>query len=67
MTFVYTSWYIVLALLVVAIAGLVVAFIMMDKKDKQIIETFMKETNAQAEAQAQAQTAVSENVEEKKE
>ena len=52
MTFVYTSWYIVLAILALAIVGLVVAFVMMDKKDKLIIKEFMNQANASAEKQS---------------
>ncbi len=42
MYFVYSSWYIVLALLLVAIIALIVTFIMMDKKDRVLIEEFVK-------------------------
>ncbi len=42
MFFVYSSWYIVLAVLAVAIVGLIVTFVMMDKKDRQIIKEFVE-------------------------
>ena len=41
MKFVYSNWYIVMALLVVAIIALVVVFIKMDKKDRVIIKEFV--------------------------
>lgn len=42
MYFVYSNWYIVIALLLVAIIALIVTFILMDKKDKHLIEEFIK-------------------------
>ena len=53
MYFVYTSWYIVLALLVVAIAALITLIVMMDKKDKVIIEEFAKSNEAPEPAKAE--------------
>ena len=41
MYFVYSSWYIVMAILLVGIIGLIVAFVMMDKKDRTIIQEFV--------------------------
>ena len=46
MFFVYSSWYIVLAVLAVAIVGLIVTFVMMDKKDRQIIKEFVEANQA---------------------
>lgn len=46
MFFVYSSWYIVLAVLAVAIVALIVAFVMMDKKDRQIIKEFVEKNQA---------------------
>ncbi len=46
MFFVYSSWYIVLAVLAVAIVGLIVTFVMMDKKDRQIIKEFVEKNQA---------------------
>lgn len=45
MKFVYSNWYIVMALLLVAIVALVVVFILMDKKDRVIIKDFVKSLN----------------------
>ena len=67
MRFVFSGWIIVLIVLVLAIAGAVAAFIMMDKKDKSIINNFLKEAQA-GEAQPQAEVApTQEKVEDKKE
>lgn len=46
MFFVYSSWYIVLAVLAVAIVALIVTFVMMDKKDRQIIKEFVEKNQA---------------------
>lgn len=46
MFFVYSSWYIVLAVLAVAIVALIVAFVMMDKKDRRIIKEFVEKNQA---------------------
>ena len=46
MFFVYSSWYIVLAVLAVAIVGLIVTFVMMDKKDRQFIKEFVEANQA---------------------
>lgn len=46
MFFVYSSWYIVLAVLAVAIVALIVTFVMMDKKDRQIINEFVEKNQA---------------------
>ena len=42
MAFVYSNWYIVMALLVVGIIALVTTFILMDKKDVKLIDEFIK-------------------------
>ncbi len=47
MYFVYTSWYIVMAILLVAIIGLIVAFVLMDKKDRIIIQEFVQNSQPQ--------------------
>jgi len=65
MKFVYSNWYIVLALLVVGIVACVVAVIKMDKKDKVIISEFVKQANEAAEAEAKKAEPVT--AEEKKE
>ena len=41
MTFVFSYWYIVMAVLLVGIVAAIVAFILMDKKDKVIIKEFV--------------------------
>ena len=46
MFFVYSSWYIVLAVLAVAIVALIVPFIMMDNIDRQIIKEFVEKNQA---------------------
>ena len=47
MYFVYTNWYIVMAILVVAIIGLIVTFILMDKKDRALIQEFVENSQSQ--------------------
>lgn len=42
MLFVWSVWWIVIAVLVLAVVGTMVAFILMDKKDRLIIEDFKK-------------------------
>lgn len=46
MYFVYSSWYIVMAILLVGIIGLIVAFVMMDKKDRTIIQEFVNNSGS---------------------
>jgi len=46
MTFVYSNWYIVMAVLIVAIVALIVTFILMDKKDRVLINEFVKSMQA---------------------
>ena len=41
MFFVYSNWYIVLAILIIAIIALAVVFFKMDKKDRALIEEFI--------------------------
>ena len=67
MRFVFSGWIIVLIVLVLAIAGAVVAFVMMDKKDKVIINDFLKEAQAGQEQPAAEVTPTEEKVEDKKE
>lgn len=61
MAFVYSNWYIVMALLVVAIAALVTIFIMMDKKDRVMIENFINSATTEKEEPKQQDTEVKEN------
>ena len=46
MTFVFTFWYFVMILLVGGVAASLVVFFKMDKKDKVLIEEFIKEAHA---------------------
>lgn len=56
MFFVYSSWYIVLAVLAVAIVGLIVTFVMMDKKDRQIIKEFVEANQANIQEPTDVET-----------
>ena len=58
MAFVWSSWYIVMILLVAGIAACLTVFFLMDKKDKILINKFIEEASA-------PQEKVAENVEEK--
>ena len=60
MTFVFSFWYIVMAVLVLGIAACVVGFILMDKKDRVIIKEFVDSTN---EPQVEPTKAVEEKAE----
>ncbi|MBE5741077.1 MAG: hypothetical protein E7351_00895 [Clostridiales bacterium] len=44
MTFVFTPWYFVMALLLAGIVACIVVFIKMDKKDRELIGQFVKES-----------------------
>ena len=67
MRFVFSGWIIVLIVLVLAIAGAVVAFVMMDKKDKVIINDFLKKAQADQEQPVAEVALTEEKVEDKKE
>ncbi len=43
MFFVYTSWYIGLAILIIAVIVMAIIFFKMDKKDRILIDEFIKE------------------------
>ncbi len=45
MTFVFSFWYIVMAFLVIGIAGCIAGFILMDQKDKALIKEFVESSN----------------------
>ena len=62
MAFVYSNWYIVMAVLVVAIIALVTVFVMMDKKDRVLIQKFIDSSSASEEPK---QESVKTEVEEK--
>ena len=51
MAFVSSSWYIVMALLFVAIIGLIVTFVLMNNKDKALIENFVAESQKAAQTE----------------
>lgn len=61
MAFVFSSWYIVAALIVVAIATIITVCVIMDKKDEIIINNFVKEASAEpipAEATVTSESSV---------
>lgn len=64
MKFVFSSWYIVLAVLAVAIAAVVALIIVMDRQDKAIIKEF---TNGNAEVEPASEADNTAVVEEKQE
>lgn len=49
MSFVFSFWYIVMILLVAGIAACLVVFFKMDKKDRVLIDEFIKEAQKPAE------------------
>jgi len=53
-TFVFSFWYIVMAVLVLGIAGCIAGFILMDKKDRVIIKEFVDGSNEQQTEQLKA-------------
>ena len=57
MAFVYSNWYIVMALLLVAIVALITVFVLMDKKDRVLIKNFVDEMQKNAEPKKE-ETAV---------
>lgn len=62
MKFVYTSWYIVLALLVVAIAVIVYFIVRMDKQDKVLIDEFTKGNAEDPNTSTEATPKTADNV-----
>ena len=48
MEFVFSAWWFVLLGLILCVAGLIVGFVLMDKKDKAMIEEY-KKSNPQKE------------------
>ena len=44
MAFVFSFWYIVMAMLAVGVVACIMVFFNMDKKDKEIIDNFVKES-----------------------
>ena len=49
MTFVFSAWYFVMLALVAGIAACLVVFFMMDKKDKVMIDKFIKDSQSEAD------------------
>ena len=64
MYFVWSSWYIILAVLLVAIAALVTLIVLMDKKDKAIIEEFAKSSAVAEPAKVEATEPVADKQQE---
>lgn len=50
MAFVWSYWYIVMIVLVAAIVASVIIFIKMDRKDKVLIDEFVKASQAEQES-----------------
>ena len=48
MTFVFSVWFIIAAILLVGVVACMVVFFKMDKKDRQILDKFVKEQTEQA-------------------
>lgn len=57
MVFVWSYWYIVLAILAIGAIGCVIAFVMMDKKDRQLMHDFVKQ-NTQPVEEKKPETVV---------
>lgn len=57
MAFVWSFWYIVVAVLAIGIIACIVCFVMMDKKDKLIISDFVKKNSETASAEPQTSNA----------
>lgn len=49
MSFVFSVWYIVIAICLLLAAGCVVAFVMMDKKDRVMLDEFVASAQKEAE------------------
>ena len=49
MTFVFSVWFIVAAILLVGAVACIVVFFKMDKKDRQLLDKFVKEQTEQAD------------------
>ncbi len=55
MTFVFSVWYFVMIALVAGIAACLVFLFLMDKKDRVMIDQFVKDSQAQADAEAKTE------------
>ena len=51
MEFVFSFWYIIMILLVLGIVACLVVFFMMDKKDRVLIDNFIKESTANSQSE----------------
>lgn len=49
MEFVFSFWYIIMILLVLGIVACLVVFFMMDKKDRVLIDNFIKESTVNSQ------------------
>lgn len=61
MEFVFTPWYFVMIALVVGIALSIFFFIKMDRKDRVLIEKFIKESQSESEVNAEDNSPVVNN------
>lgn len=68
MKFVYSNWYIVVAILLVLIVASIVTFVLMDKKDRQLIQDFVNKNKVEsAPAEPKAEPVAETVTEETKE
>lgn len=58
MSFVFTTWYFIMLILVAGIVASLVIFFKMDKKDKIMIEQFVKDSQAQEQTKPQTNEVV---------
>ena len=63
MTFVFTSWYFVILALVAGIAASLIIFLKMDKKDRILIDEFVKENQPKEEVEQPENKSVESKVE----
>lgn len=66
MVFVFSFWYIVIAICVAAIVACVVFLFKMDKKDRVLINQFVESANESSTETAKEEVKVDESVEENK-
>lgn len=57
MAFVWSSWYIVMILLVAGIAACLTVFFFMDKKDKVLLDNFVKDASQEQAEQEKTEVA----------
>ena len=63
MAFVFTSWYFVILALVAGIVASLIIFLKMDKKDKALIDEFVKENQPKEEVEQSEIESVESKVE----